>query len=345
MPAVGVDMSDHSIRFVELRRRGTAIRLSRFGRAPIPDGMLSYGDIKDFGKLSGILSAFAKKNDLLFTRCALPEEKAYVFKTDVPILGADETRDNIAFQLEENVPLKSDDAIFDYVFLPPRDEGSSASREVVVSVFPKAVIGQYLDLYRASGLIPLSFEMEADAIARAVLRKGDMGCVMVVDFGKQRTGLSIVDRGAVQFASTVDVGGDILTHAIEKHFSVSYEEAEQIKREETFVGHSDHQEFFASLMNSVSALADEMNKHFVYWHTHPDNKGRKNPLIERIILVGGDSNLGGFAEHLSLLLKTKMDLGNVWVNAFSLDEVIPDMPFSDSLSYPAAIGLALRSLK
>jgi len=344
MPAAGIDVSDHSIRFVEFFHGSGKARLFRFGQKNIPDGVISYGDIKDPEKLKAILSEFAREQKLSFVRCALPEEKAYVFKTDVPALNAQETRDNIAFQLEENVPLKAEDSIFDYVFLPKRDDGTSVSREVIVSVFPKSVIDQYYSLYKSAGLTPLSFEMEADAISRAVVPKNEHDCVMVVDFGRQRTGLSIVDRGVVEFASTVDVGGDILTHAIEKHFNVSFEEAEQIKHEETFVGHSEHKEFFASLMNSVSALADEMNKHFVYWHTHPDRKGRKSPRIERIVLVGGDANLGGIAEHLSLVLKTKVELGNVWVNALSLDDSIPEMPFAASLSYAAAVGLALRAL-
>lgn len=344
MPAVGVDMSDHSVRLVELKEKGGKRTLSRFGQWGIPDGVLSYGSIKNKEKLEGILRELAQKEKLSFIRASLPEERAYLFKVDVPVLSAEETHDNIAFQLEENVPIKAADAIFDYVFLPPEGGIVGSTREAVVSVFPRQVAEEYFSLYQNAGLIPLSFEMEANAIARAVIPKNDLGCYMIVDFGQQRTGLSVIDRGVVQFTSTVDVGGNILTNAIERQFGVSTEEAEQIKREETFVGHGAHREFFASLMNSISALSDEINKHYVYWHTHPDKKGRKPARIQKIILSGGDANLSGLPEHLSLTLKTKVERANVWVNVLSLDEQIPQIPFSASLSYATAIGLALRAL-
>lgn len=344
MPAVGMDLSDHSARFVEFARTREGLRLKHFGQRNIPDGILSYGEIKDKAKLSSILKTLRAEEGISYVRSSLPEEKAYIFKTDVPVLSAEETRDNIAFQLEENVPLKAADAIFDYVFLPPTDSSTFSSREAVVSVFPKKIVEDYLALFKDTGLVPLSFEMEANAVARALIPKGDMGCYMIVDFGQQRTGLSIVDRGVVQFTSTVEVGGNILTAAIQKQFSISFEEAEQIKREESFVGHGAHREFFSSLMNSISALSDEMNKHYVYWHTHPDKKGRKSNQIKKIILTGGDANLGGLAEHLSLIMKTNVELANVWVNIFSLDEYIPDISFSESLSYATAVGLGLRAL-
>lgn len=342
MPTVGIDISDHSVRFIEFEIKGGRLSLKRFGQRSIPDGALSYGDIKDRAKIQDVLKKLAYEDGISFVRCSLPEEKAYVFKTEVPLLRPEETRDNIAFQIEENVPIKAADAVFDYVFIPDGEDGSH--REAVVSVFPKVVVEAYLDLYTSAGLTPLSFEMEADALARALIPRSDSGCHMVVDFGQQRTGLSIVDRGVVQFASTVDVGGNILTNAIQRQFNVSFEEAEQIKREGTFVGHGEHREFFSTLMNSISALSEEMNKHYVYWHTHTDKKGRKATPIQKIILAGGDANLQGLHDHLSLTLKTKVELGNVWVNAFSLDQYVPPIPFAASLSYATAVGLGLRGL-
>jgi type IV pilus assembly protein PilM len=343
MPSFGVDISDHSVRFIGLGEKRGKKFLKRFGQRNIPDGALSYGDIKDRKTLAEILKELVQTEHLSFIRCSLPEEKAYLFKTDVPILNAEETRDNIAFQLEENVPIKVADAVFDYVFLPPHEE-EGQSREAVVSVFPKAMVDSYLSLYKEAGMTVLSFEMEACPIARALVAKKDPSCYMIVDFGRQRTGLSIVERGVVQFASTVDVGGNILTGAIQKQFNVSFDEAEQIKHEGTFVGHGVHREFFSTLMNSISALSDEINKHYVYWHTHPDKKGRKPTPIRKIILCGGDVNLSGLVEHLSLILKTRVELGNVWLNILSLDQELPAMPFSTSLSYAAAIGLSLRGL-
>ncbi len=341
MPSVGVDISDHTVRFIEFKERGGTKTLGRFGHRSIPDGTLSYGDIKDRNKIVEILASMAKDERISFVRCSLPEEKAYIFKVDVPLLSAEETRDNISFKLAENVPLSAIDAVFDYVFLPSA-EGKNTTREAVVSAFPLSLVESYLDIYRSAGMTPLSFEMEANALGRALISKDDMDCYMIVDFGQQRTGLSVIERGVIQFASTVDVGGNILTSALQKEFGLSFEEAEKVKWEGVLVGHGGHREFFSTLMNSISALSEEINRHYIYWHTHSDKQGRKPPLIKKIILCGGDANLSGLPEHLSLLLKTKVELGNVWTNAFSLEGQIPRISFSESLSYAAAVGLGLR---
>src|SRR3989344_5000220 len=151
MPSVGMDISDHSVRFVEFKQKNGFKTLSKFGRCSIPDGALSYGDIKDKNKIVQTLAGIAKDRNISYVRCSLPEEKAYVFKTDVPFLNSEETRDNIAFQIEENVPLKVSDVIFDYVFLPPSEENIS-SIEVVVSVFPLALVESYLDIYKSANM-------------------------------------------------------------------------------------------------------------------------------------------------------------------------------------------------
>ena len=99
---------------------------------------------------------------------------------------------------------------------------------------------------------------------------------------------------------------------------------------------------FLTLMSTVSILKDEINKHYVYWNTHLDQDGEKRPKIEKVLLCGGDSNLAGFTDYLLSGLKTEIELANAMVNVNTFNHYIPEIEFSDSLSYATAIGLALR---
>ena len=96
-------------------------------------------------------------------------------------------------------------------------------------------------------------------------------------------------------------------------------------------------------MATLSKLKDEIERHFRYWNNRTDKKGKKVPQIEKVILCGGSSNVVGLREYLSGSLKARAERANVWQNAFSFDDVIPDIVFSQSLGYATAIGLALRS--
>ncbi len=106
-----------------------------------------------------------------------------------------------------------------------------------------------------------------------------------------------------------------------------------------------NKELFSVLLNSVSVLRDEIEKHFLYWHTHKDEEGQSNPPIKKVILCGGDSNLIGLAEYLSVSMKTKVEMANVWINIINTTEYVPEMNFKSALSFAATLGLALRGFE
>ncbi len=344
MSAVGIDISDHAIRFLELAPNRGTFKLGRFGEQSLPDGVISFGDIKDPGTLKTALIGLRREHGLSFVRASLPEEKAFLFKQEIPTdLSEEEIRENIAFQLEEHAPLKPEDAEFDYCQIEsPFIKDSPSAREILVSVFPKATVESYLDAYKSAGLMPLSFEMEGTALARSLVPRGDFGTYMIVDIGRFRTGIAVVSKGAVHFTSTVEVGGEAITEAIGRHLSIPRDEAEKLKVGGAFSRNGQYREIFPILLESLAQLTEQINKHYIYWHNHPDKKDSTPPLIEKVIVCGGDANLEGFAENLSLSMRTRVVVGNVWVNAFSTEEYIPPLPYSSSLSYAVAIGLSLR---
>jgi len=339
MPAGGIDISDSSIHFAELKEGKSGLVVSGFGEKEIKKGIIEGGEIKNIKELTRILSSMKEEFGLSFVNVSLPEQRAYLFKLRVPELGYGNIRSSVELQIEDNVPISAKDAVFDYDIIK-EDDGQI---DIELSVFPKSIVDGYLDVIKDSGLIPLSFEIEAQAIARSVVPYGDNGTFMVIDFGKTRSGISIVSNGTTRFTSTVDIGGNSLTKAIEKTLKIKTNEAETIKREKGVMSREENEELFLTMMSIVGVLKDEINKHYVYWHTHKDQYGRKRPKIEKVILCGGDANLSGLPEYLSTGLNVPVDRANVMVNVNSFDMYIPEINFNESLQYATAIGLALRN--
>ena len=114
-----------------------------------------------------------------------------------------------------------------------------------------------------------------------------------------------------------------------------------MKEEYGLERNTDNKEIFAVLLNSVSILRDEIVKHFLYWHTHKDEEGRNNPPIKKIIFCGGDSNLIGLTEYISISMKSPVEVANVWTNILNTENYIPEMSLGQSLSFTTALGLAL----
>lgn len=344
MPSVGVDISDRAARFIELLSNRGSFRIKRFGEQVLPAGVIARGDIKDAATLKTALIALRRDYNLSYVRVALPEEKAFLFRTEVPLLSAEETKENIAFQLEEHVPISASDAIFDYTIAEPLfGKTNPGLREAVVSVFPRPVVDSYLSVFAGAGLTPLSFEMEGAALSRAVIPEGDQGTYMIADIGEMRTGIIIVSRGTVHFTTTIDIGGGAFTDEIEKRLNVGAEEALTLKQEGAFSRHGKYRELFSVLIEEINPLKEQISKHFVYWHNHPDKKDATPPPIEKVIICGSDAYLEGLAEHFSLSLRIKVEVANVWTNTFSTEHYIPPIPFGRSLAFATAVGLAMRS--
>ena len=335
---MGLALTERSVHVVEFIKKGQNLELGRFGVRQIPVGAIKEGYVNDKKTVVEILRSLQEEFRMEFVSATLPEEKAYLFKTELPKAAEGNLREAIELRLEENVPIAATDAIFDYAVIPGPSDRDHV--DVSVSALPSKGVDTYLDIIRAAGLKPVSFGVEAATLSRALVPRGNLGTFMTVNIGESRTDLSIISHGVVQFSITIPIGGDALTDGLKKRFSVSDEEAKKIKEERGFVKSRENMELFFSLMNTVSAIRDEINKLFIYWQTHrnPPGSGRS---IEKIILCGRDANLAGFDEYLSLTMKIPVEVGNVWQNAFSYDDCIPSIPFLDSFDYATAIGLAL----
>ena len=336
-PSFGLDISDESVKFVKLSATKNGVRLASYGERKIPTGIMESGKIKEPKRLEEILAVLRQEEGIKAVRVSLPEEQIYLFNIRLEKAGLASIHEGIELSLEEHVPIMAQDATFDFDILKEDASGF----DLQVAVMPKSVIESYLSIFENSGLSVLSFEPEAQALARTVVKKGDTETYMIVDFGDKRTGLSVISGGVVVFTSTLDVGGAMLTNTIMKNFHISFEEAEKMKRKYGLQRNAANKEMFSVLLNSVSVLSDEIFKHFLYWHTHKDEENRDNPQIKKIILCGGDSNLAGLADYFSVTMKTKVEVANVWINIFNTEQYIPEISLEESLSFATAIGLAL----
>ncbi len=339
LPAVGIDISDRNIKYAELIPVGQGYRLGKYGIVPIPPGTIENGKIINGTKLQELLTTLAKENNFSFVRAVLPEAQTYFFQITIPDAGTEEAlRNTIEITLDEHAPIPVLEAVFDFKI----EERTDTEVTVSVVVAPRAIVESYTDIFTNAGLTLLSLEQEDQALARSIITNGDEKTVLVVDFGEVKTGIAVIRGKRVYFTATVNMGGQMLTKTLVSHFNISVEEAEKMKRTYGLRRNSPDQDFFTLLINNISVLRDEINKHFIYWHTHPDEKGNPRPHIEEVILIGGDSNLVGLPDYLETSLHVKTTVANVWSNIILPEHGIPEIPLGESLAYATAIGLSLN---
>jgi type IV pilus assembly protein PilM len=344
IPVTGIDITDNSVRFLELKKEKDGIRIRRYGSYDIPPNIIHQGKILDKEKLIEILLKLKNENNIKYVNASLPEEQAYLFQTTIPSFQTDKNQLNtiLEFKLEENVPTSSRDLVFDYEVVS--ENKGREELDINITAFPRKIVADYIDSFNAAGLKALSFEIEAQSLARSLIPTNHAGTYMIVDFGKKRTGIAIVCEEVLMFTSTVAVGGDALTLAIKKHLNVSDEEVDKIKNDKGFARYKENTELLGALVSTISILKDEVSKHYSYWNTHSTEKEKEKRKINKIILCGGGANLAGLSEYLSLDINIPVEIANVWTNTFSLNNFVPDIEKRYSLSYAASVGLALKNI-
>ena len=341
LAAPGFDISDEGIRYVDLVDTGRGKELNAFGVEPLEKGVVKRGEIRKKEKLVNAISKIAKENQFRFVRSSLPDERAYLFQIDIrPEMKPEEIKTTLEFKLEEYVPVSSKEAIFDY--MPTGVKTKDGKMKISVSVFSKKTVEKYVEVFEEAGLTPFSLETDTQAISRAVIpAEQKEGNYMIVNFGNLRSNLAIVYNGVVSFTSTLEIGGKAIDEAIQGYYSVSKERARKIKYEYGLTGHKQKKELFFSMMSTVSALKDEMNKHLSYWKSRMNNDGVYGDL-DKIILCGPNAGVSGLKEYVQESMGIPAEGGDIWMNAFSVEELIPSIYKSESYLYSTAVGLSLR---
>ncbi len=336
IPTVGLDFSDATMRFVDLEIHRHGLIPKRFAEMSIPEGCMKGGRIIDTEKFISFLKDAQKKHKLRYVRVSIPESQVYSFTLSLDPSAAKDIRGAIELLIEDNIPLKAIETVFDYHIL----SFSETAMFVQVVALPESVTANYFNAFFSAGIIPVSFELEGQAITRAVLDPSDTGSCMIVDFGANRTGITIVTNKTAMITATLDFGGKMLTKTLSKELNISIEEAEKLKHEHGLATVGDHKDVFDVLANSISVLKDEINRRYLYWYEKKNQLGTF-PAIDTIYLCGGHSNLSGLEDYLSASLKLKVVQVNPWRNCFSLDDFIPELSHESSMSYVTAVGLAL----
>jgi len=346
LPCAGVDISDTSLKYIAFTPTAHTERdrtIKFFGDITIPAGVVQSGQVVNPEQIAAVLKEFKDRTKIEHVRVSLPEERAYLFETEIKAnTPLKEVRNLLEFRLEENVPIPSRDVFFDYTII--NEKKNDRNVRVAVAAYARDTIQSYYDACQIAGLRPLSFEVEAQAMARAVIPKREEGAIMLVDFGKTRTGIAIVYRGVLLYTSTVDIGGNQLSEVLRKVLGEEVAESEltKLKNTEGLNRRLDSSDVSDALLSMVSIIKDELATRMQYWHLRTGEVGKRR--IGAIYLCGGSANLKGLPTYLTETLGVPCRRGNVWENAFSLSDVVPPIDRYHSLGYATAIGLGLKNI-
>lgn len=343
-PAVGCDISDRSIKFIELLKEEETFSLGRFGEVEIPVGVIENGELKDSKQFTAILQELKNKFGLSDVFISLPDDKAFTINLVLPPMKLSDIRGSIELQLEEHIPLPVADVVFDYDLVAPFKDGTKI--EVGVFVLPRLMVEAYLTVFAQVGLSILAIETQSEALARALVPAGCPQTVAIVDIGRNHTATFLLKNGVVTAAAAVAVGGEAITKSLEKNLNIDFTQAEKLKNDKGLSRATSNQATFFATVTVVSAIKDEIERRINFWLEYKDEGElavASPKKLDQLILCGGQAILPGFVEYLEIYLQRPVALGNPWLKVFASGQVVSQLKFSEALRFSTAIGLSLRN--
>jgi type IV pilus assembly protein PilM len=342
--AFGLDLSDLSVKVVQMKESGKTLSVRSFGSEKIAQGGVSDGEIiNQKNVVDSIKRAIAKAGPKkIKTRkviCSLPETKAFLRIINIPKVNPEEVGEAIKWEIEANIPVALDQVYYDWQVL---EEKLGVDMENKISILVVAVsrktIDQFIETLELAELEVIGLEIESVAQSRSLLSgDGEQDTILAVDLGDRRTSISISHKGIPCFTSSNPVSGQSISGVIAKNLNISFEEAEKIKLAGGIGSFIKEDAIFLAVKPVIENLISEIEKSFDFYLT-----GLKySKTVDRVIICGGGANTKGLIPYLSKRLGKEVSIGNPWIMA-DIKNKIPIMNKEESVHYATAIGLALK---
>lgn len=347
---LGVDIGAGGIKLVELANDKRRARLSTYGFAE-----LSESHDRTAKSLGGDLERLAATLRELKVRThaeaehavtSLPVASVFNAVIALPRMKKKDLPAAVEWEAKKLLPLPFEEMIIDWKLLTPEEALEDATNEatsirVLLTAAPKALVQEYLAVFRSAEIELLSLETEAFALIRALVGD-DPAIVLVLDIGAARTSMVVVEDGTPILSRSVDVGGNTITQAIAAAMGGDVARAEQVKLDlaVTPTGNPAAAALPAMFDRLFASVVQEA-KYLLNLYLSQD--GNRSRVVEKCILAGGSALLPGLTEHFAKQLNLRVFVGDPWARVIYPEDLRPTL---DTIGprFAVAVGLGMREI-
>lgn len=347
--AFGLDISDRSLKFVNLKPGKSSYEVNAFGEHDFAAGIIEKGRVLLPDKLaSEISTAIASVRNVMpqHVIIALPEEEVFLRIIQMPQMNKDELAEAIKWETESNIPISIDSAYFDYRVIPPLQKSKDLQHlDVLVAAAPRDAVENYVQAVESANLHIVGIEPESMAIARSLVSMSQQkDPVLLIDIGAVRTRLVIHSAGCVRFTSFIPLSVQNFVKSLTAS-GLEVKEAERILFSVGVNKSVEQSSAFTSLIPVLTDLKEQIEKYMQFYNSHTEHEHAYSTKLSLLIVAGGGALIPGLPEYLSSALNISAEIANPWVNIIRQPmHEVPQIPQKQGVRFSAVLGLALRGV-
>lgn len=324
---VGLDISDLSIKLVQLNKIRDKIKVQALGKLTLPPGIITNGVINDRAELikaiKKIIAApgYGKVSSEEAVVC-LPESKTFIKRIEVA-KSPNSLADVIGAEIEKHVPMSKSEIYYDWQVTAELAD----KYQVLIGAAPKEIVDQYAQLLDDAKLSVAAMEIEPTAICRCLLKeeapeakpaaaplKPEGTAPLnygIIDIGANHTCLIFYSDNTIVFSVSMPISGEEITAKISRTLDLTPEQAEKAKiicgLDETKANGVIKKILEETIKNLISKIKEALDFYENYY-------GGK---LNKILLCGGGGNITELGKIIAQEFSIKVETADALTN---LDE-------------------------
>jgi type IV pilus assembly protein PilM len=309
--AIGLDIGSSAVRVAEVEtRHGRQVRLTRYGRVPLPPGAVVDGDVMDPAAVADGLRELWNATGLRPRNVAvgLASQKVTVRQIELPQLPEAEIAEAVRLQAQDQLPIPAEQAVLDYVMMVDPPAGKEQRLRLLLVAAEREMVERLLAAVTAAKLRPVLVDLDAFALLRSVGSSTVLTdrAEVIVDVGANVTKIAVHRGGRPLFVRMVRFGGDGATRQLQKALDLSWAEAEGAKLDasEAMAAGADldpEDERPRVLHEGVRRVVTEVRHSLEFFRSQHEVQ------VERLVLSGGGSLAPNLRQQLHGDLELPVD--------------------------------------
>lgn len=350
---LGIDIGASSVKIVQLKKKAGKAVLETYGEValgPYAGTDLGRSTVLPADKISEVVRDLLKESNTTTTSSGLSISigSSFVVFIKVPTVSEKDLAEMIPIEARKYIPVPISEVSLDWWAIP-KDESTVSefqngqnvvddkSTEVLLVVIHNDALTKNKDIQK---LVPLNVsfsEVEVFSSIRACLEPG-IAPQMIMDFGAGSTKIFIVEKGILKASHVINRGSQDITLSISKSMSISFDEAEKIKREHGLLDTSGNPQLSEISSVTVDYILAEVGRFITSYYK------KSNKKISRIVLTGGGALLKGLPEKAKNSFETPVEVADPFAK-IEYPAFLEGVLKSAGPEFTVAIGIAIRKLQ
>jgi len=346
---LGLDIGSSSIKVVQLTRKHGKAVLETYGEIA-----LGPYDGKEIGKAMNIssdkiaeaITDLCKESSVTANNAAIaiPFVSSLVSLIEMPTSDPRQLAAMVPIEARKYIPVPMSEVLMDWSIIP-KEAKSTPERiinkvdktDVMVVAIHNETINKYQEVISKTKLGADFYEIEMFSTIRALLDQNSRS-VMIADIGAGSTKLYIVERGIIKNSHLVNRGSQDITIALSKTLSISFTDAEVLKRASDISAAGADPNVISVVNLTLDYIFAEANQVLLSYEK------RYNRTVDQIVLIGGGALLKGILPTAKRNFQIEVTLGEPFAKV-EAPAFLRNLLKVANPEFSVAVGAALRMLQ